>query len=133
MDFYAEMEQLAHGLIRGGLTAHLPVAEEVKVDYTALSDRELSEAKGAFITQYLDKIRASDAVLLANYTKHGIAGYVGANTLMEAAFAFALGKLIFVLNPLGEQPCRPEVLGLAPTLLYGDPSAIIATASATHG
>lgn len=62
-----------------------------------------------------------DGVLLANFTKREIEGYVGANTLIEVAFAYALTKAILVLNFLRAQSCRPEVLGMQTMFLHGDP------------
>jgi len=72
------------------------------------------------INEHLSKIRASDAILVVNLPKKGVDGYVGANTLMEAAFAYALGKHIFILYRPAEQACRPEVLGMNPNFLDGD-------------
>jgi hypothetical protein len=46
---------------------------------------------------------------------------------MEAAFAYALGKTIFLLNEVGIQPCRPEVLGMHPTILNGDLAKIFSS------
>jgi hypothetical protein len=85
----------------------------------------LSRIKKQFIDEHLAKIRGADAIVLANFTKRGIAGYIGANTLMEAAFAYALGKQIFILNSLGEQPCRPEVLGMQPEFLQGELTELV--------
>ena len=120
MDFFAEMVSLQDTLEAAGLQVGIPAAEEVKVDYSATCDKDLARIKKQFIDEHLAKIRVADAVLLANFTKRGIVGYIGANTLIEAAFGYALGKPIFVLNSLGDQPCRPEVLGMQPTFLHGE-------------
>jgi len=119
MDFFDDMVTIAEFLRIKGLTVYLPEVEEKKIDYAKVSDAQLAETKSAFIRQHLEKIRKSDAILIANYAKRGISGYVGANTLIEAAFAYALGKPIFILNEIGEQPCRPELIGLKPSILEG--------------
>lgn len=125
MTFADEMLELRQQLIALGQVVFLPAYEEHKVDYQGVPDADLGRAKGAFIDQHLGKIRESDAVLLANYTKHGVMGYIGANTLIEAAFAYALGKRIFVLNEIGEQPCRPEMLGMRAVVLGGDLARLV--------
>ena len=125
MDFYSEMVSVQMELEEKGLVVYLPVAEEVKVDYTEISDRELARRKKGYIDEHLSKIRRSEAVLLVNKDKRGVAGYVGANTLMEAAFAYALDKSIFVLHELGEQPCRPELFGMQPVFLHGNASRVV--------
>lgn len=52
---------------------------------------------------HLDKIEASEAILVANYTKGDIENYIGASTFLEMGFAHYRGKKIFVLNPLPSQ------------------------------
>lgn len=120
MDFFSEMSAIREVLEDGGVEVSIPTPEEVKVDYSAASDEELSRLKREFIDAHLEKIKLADGVLIANFKKRGVDGYIGANTLMEAAFAYALKKPIFVLHRLGEQPCRPEVLGMQPIFLEGD-------------
>jgi hypothetical protein len=120
MDFFNEMDSMRVELEALGLKASIPAPEEIKIDCSAASDGQLARVKKQFIDEHLAKIRRADAILIANIEKRGIDGYIGANTLMEAAFAYALGKRIFVLHPIGEQPCRPEMLGLGPELLSGD-------------
>jgi hypothetical protein len=58
-------------------------------------------------------------VLVANFEKHGIEGYVGPNTLVEAAFAHATGRKVAFLNRPGDQPARLEALAMMTTCLYG--------------
>ncbi len=75
--------------------------------------------KKIYIDAHLEKIKNSQAIFVVNEPKHGIEGYIGANTLMEIAFAYALGKPVFLLNPLGPQPCQDELLGLGTRSLAG--------------
>ena len=46
-----------------------------------------------------DNIKEADAILVLNYRKNGIEGYVGGATLMEIGIAQALDKKIFLLYP----------------------------------
>ncbi len=45
-------------------------------------------------------IAKSDAILVLNYAKNGIEGYVGTSSLMEIGLAYYLGKKIFLLNSI---------------------------------
>jgi len=53
-----------------------------------------------FIMWYHDAIKNSDGILVLNFDKKGIKNYIGGNTLMEIAFAYVLGKKIFLINPI---------------------------------
>ena len=56
------------------------------------------------VNKHIDKVRASDAVLVCNYDKNGIKNYIGANTFLEIAAAHYFNKPIFALRPLPDQP-----------------------------
>jgi len=47
------------------------------------------------IRGYFEKIKKHDCLLVVNAEKKGIKGYIGANTLIEMAFAFVLHKPIY--------------------------------------
>jgi hypothetical protein len=106
MSALPQMEKIADELRNGGFRATTPVREEGSLDWSALSSDQAIAAKRQFLIGYFDKIRSGDAVLIVNIKKHGIEGYVGANTLMEAACGAALGKPVFYFNDLGNQHCR---------------------------
>ena len=56
------------------------------------------------VNKHFDKVQASDFVLILNYPKKGIDGYIGANTFLEIGCAHYHHKPIFALNPLPDQP-----------------------------
>ncbi len=66
------------------------------------------------------KIRWSDAILVPNFEKNGIPGYIGPNTLMEMGLALFLNKKIFLLNPIPDIESREEILGINPIILNGN-------------
>ena len=66
-----------------------------------------------------DVIRAADVVLIANFDKHGIEGYVGPNALVEAAFGHALGKAVVFLHSPGRQASQFEALAMMTKCLHG--------------
>ena len=78
------------------------------------------DMKQSFIDKHIEKIKKSDAILLANYTKNEIIDYIGANTFLEMAFAYILKKNIFILNTIPNQSNTVEIVGLKPIVLNGN-------------
>jgi hypothetical protein len=72
------------------------------------------------INMHWHKILKCDCILVANYEKKGIPGYVGGNTFLEMGFAFVTGKPIFMLNPLPEMGYSSEMQGMQPIVINGD-------------
>jgi len=72
--------------------------------YDCLKKPELSmDLEHCFKTnvqkECFDSIVKNDAILVLNYKKNGIEGYVGGATLMEIGIAQAMNKKIFFLYP----------------------------------
>lgn len=112
MTFIDEMEEIGEGLRHSGYEVHTPEREEEGVQWDDLDEAEALGLKRRFILDYFQVIAKSDCVLIANFEKRGIPGYIGANSLMEAACARAFGKKLFLLYPPGEQDCQLEILAL---------------------
>lgn len=84
------------------------------------SRRELLRMKPIWTQNHFKKIENSDAVLILNYEKNNIKGYLGSNTLMEISVAFFLGKEIYLLNPIDEEhPHFEELAGINSIVLHG--------------
>ena len=76
---------------------------------------------------HFNKIESSDAILVLNYPKNNIAGYIGGSSLMEIAVARHLDKKIFILHELpSEDEIRYalEIKVARPIILSGDISKI---------
>jgi hypothetical protein len=75
-----------------------------------------------FLTKHhFNKIVKGDIVLVLNYEKNGIAGYIGGAVLAEMAIGLHYGKKIYVLNPMPESVSYAEELfAMLPTILNGD-------------
>lgn len=87
---------------------------------------EIWVAKSAAIKAHFEKIDKADAILVTNYPKKGVDGYIGGNTFLEMGYAFAVGKKVFVLFDLPkDSPYKEELLGLQPIILNGDISNIL--------
>ncbi len=77
--------------------------------------------KTKLMTEHFKKVIASDAVLVTNFEKNGIPGYIGGNVLMEMVIAFHYKKPIYIYNNISENlPIKEEIYGLNPTFLEGN-------------
>ena len=81
--------------------------------------------KADFMRAHFEEIERGDAILVANYEKHGQPNYIGPNVLMEMGIAFYFNKPIYILNDLPENsPFEEELKGFLPTILHGQLDAI---------
>lgn len=74
-----------------------------------------------------DKVSKSNAILVLNYERNGIKGYIGAATLMEMGLAQHLKKKIFLLYPppkVEELRYSIEIQATKPIILNGNLSRI---------
>ncbi|MFH1582436.1 MAG: hypothetical protein ABIA08_01620 [bacterium] len=79
--------------------------------------------KNNILEDCFKKIAEHDAILILNYEKDGIKGYVGGATLMEIGLAFYLGKKIFLLYPppkIEDQRYSIEIQLAKPIVLEGN-------------
>lgn len=77
------------------------------------------------IREFWKLMQDEEAVLVANFDKHGIKNYIGGNTLMEIGFAHVLDQKIFLLNPIPDiQFYKSEIEAVKPVILNGDLSLV---------
>jgi hypothetical protein len=69
------------------------------------------------IKAYFNEIKKNDAIIVINKDKNKIKGYVGGNSLIEIAFAYVLGKRIFLLNPIPEMSYSDEITAMKPNVI----------------
>ena len=124
--FAKEMGEAMEFLKSKGFEVFAPEPLVTEEWYADNHGREkLLEDKPMFTKNQFKKIENSDAVLIFNKEKKGIAGYFGSNTLMELSVAFYLNKKIYFLNEITEKhPHYEEVIGLDSITLDGDLSKI---------
>ena len=69
-----------------------------------------------------DKVAESDAILVLNYKRNGVKGYVGGATLMEIGIAQCLDKKILLYPPPKIEDLRYslEIQLAKPRILNGD-------------
>lgn len=80
--------------------------------------------KRGFIDEHFKKIGTSDAILVINEDKNGIANYIGGNTLIEMAYAYSQGLEVFLLQPVPTVSYADEIRGMHPIVLEGNLSKI---------
>lgn len=77
--------------------------------------------KRALINEHFRKIIKGDAILVTNFDKKGIRGYIGGNTLMEITIAYHYKKPIFILNEIEKNSLiKEEVFGVNSVFIKGD-------------
>jgi hypothetical protein len=144
MKFHPEMEEISKKLIENGHEVKVPllricVGEDGKSKKMSIRafiesnkgidlfshDHPIWNEKSNAIDDHFEKVEWSDVILVANYPKHDIDGYVGGNTLMEMGVAKYLCKKIFLLFPVSSRlSYKEEILGMKPTVINGDLSKI---------
>jgi len=115
MSHISNIQEIARDLEAIGDTVYLPNVSEAEVTGVALRKR-----KPDLIKDHYTKIRAADVLIVANYDKKGIKNYIGGNTLIEMAFAYALGKSIYLMNNVPEMDYTDEIHGLEPKILHNN-------------
>src|SRR3989344_1946573 len=119
--FYDEMLNAKVQLEKLGHKVLIP-GKAQDVDYWEKDNTKRVEAKKKFefISEHMDKIENSDAILVVNITKKDIKNYIGANTFLEMGFAHYRKKKIFTLNPLPDQTyIMDELVTFEPIVLNG--------------
>ncbi len=77
------------------------------------------------IREFWNAMQGADAVLVLNLDKHGIANYIGGNTLMEMGFAHVLHQKIFLYHPIPKIPYyKSEIEAMKPMIIDEDLSRI---------
>ena len=124
MAFAKEMLSAKKTLKKMGHTITIPRDASIHVNDPKLVDdltRNLKHAKERDLMMHSFKLVAkSDAILVLNFDKKGIANYIGGNPLMEIGFAHVNGKKIFLINEVPEVSYADEILAMYDVILNGD-------------
>ena len=125
MSFYKEMRSVKESLEQQGHMVLVPLGtdEEPPVEgRPGITKDELIAAKIEcdFIRRHFKNIEHSDAILILNYQKKEIDGYIGGNTFLEMGYAFGLGKKIFTLFPIPTMDYEAEMHAMQPIVIHGD-------------
>jgi non-canonical (house-cleaning) NTP pyrophosphatase len=122
MKFDAEMQAAKEQLENLGYEIEKPNVVEGHA-YEDNLDKNAVLKRG-FIDEHFRKIDTSDAILVVNMDKNGVANYIGGNTLIEIAYAYAQGLEVFLLNPIPDVSYGDEIRGMQPIILAGKLAAL---------
>lgn len=121
LSFTNEVLTLAKKLEKQGFELLLPNSVIERSIEKPDFDPVQSKIRTGNVNKHIDKVKASDAVLVCNYTKNGTENYIGANTFLEIAAAHYFGKPIYALNSLPDQPyINDEIRSFDIKVLNGD-------------
>lgn len=132
IQFTQQVKEISEQLKSKGLEVEIPLTcqriidgELTLADYELESEKSERKIKDDVIKCYFNKIKQADAILVLNYEKKGISGYIGGNTFLEMGFAHVLGKPIFLMNVIPDISYRDEIEAMQPIILNEDISKII--------
>lgn len=128
MYFAKEMLEVRKKLEEMGYAVEVPCDTQKFVDEPQFTTDNHEEnyqhcLENDIIRKSFNSIAESDAILILNYSKNGVNGYVGASSLMEIGLAYHLNKKIFLLYPpppVKEAKYSHEILIMQPIILNGD-------------
>mgnify|MGYP001578816646 FL=1 len=112
------LETKGHQIVMSQDVAHYsdnPNTKEIFED-------ELKQAqKGNSLYEGLERVTESDALLILNYPKNGVEGYIGTSVFMEIGLGYYLKKKIYLLYPIDKnQKYALEIALVDPIILGGD-------------
>jgi nucleoside 2-deoxyribosyltransferase len=127
MTFASEMLRVQSILTTNGHVALVPSDTQNCVDNPHHIDDLDADRKycieSDIMRECMRKIEEADAVLVLNYEKNGIKGYVGTAALMELGLAHYFKKRIFLLHEVPDPRVARwahEVLIFQPEIIHGD-------------
>ncbi len=100
MHFAKEMLEVQKILEEAGHDILIPFNTKECIDNPRLSENYEFVCKNDALMDHFNKVKRCDAILVLNYSKNNINGYIGGSTLMEIGLAKYLGKKIFILHEL---------------------------------
>ena len=117
--FFDKLEDIKKTLEKLGYKTLLPSMTNIQDDSYFKNGRETEFAKIHYnlIKDHFEKINESDALLVCNFNKNGIEGYIGGNTLIEMGKAFDRDVPIFLLNSIPKMDYKAEILAMQPIVL----------------
>ncbi len=134
LDFANKIKGVADQLIKEGHEVIIPKTIEMILNGEVtleqiLEEKESGEFSNRVIRQdsfryYFEKIKEANAILVLNFDKKGIKGYIGGSVFMEIGFAHILNKKTFLLNEIPNVTYEGEIKAMEPVILNGDLSKI---------
>ena len=89
----------------------------IKYDRYTQEEGKKLKLEHNLIEGYYKKIIESEGILVANYEKRGVEGYIGGNTLIEIGFAYINKRDIFMVNPVPDLQYKAEIEAMQPIII----------------
>lgn len=131
MAFAKEMLSIKKELEKMGHEVGLPFETELHLEKPDFVDDLAGNLQYCIdndvIRMSFDFIAKADGVLVLNYPRKGIDGYIGTSTLMEIAIAYYFKKKIYLLHAIphfNTVRWAHEITIMQPVILHGDLSKI---------
>ncbi|NTW45424.1 MAG: hypothetical protein HGB18_00015 [Candidatus Moranbacteria bacterium] len=112
--------EMGHDPIIDPVTEKLARGEDPELLNRIATEHHEVKKELDLIRWYYNAIVGSDAILVVNPDKRGIANYIGGNTLLEIGYAYVHGKTVFLLNQVPEISYKDEILAMYSEVLDGD-------------
>lgn len=127
LSFVREMDAIKETLQTMGHTVVMPLSADLLRERNSTFEQlEAIKNSGQHYTmtvqhdairKHYHKIVDGDAILVVNWDKKGVKGYIGGNTFLEMGFAHVHHKAIYVLNDLPDLPYADEMRAMEPIVL----------------
>jgi UDP-N-acetylglucosamine:LPS N-acetylglucosamine transferase len=94
---------------------------DVSTYKTWFANKKDYKKKTLLMKEHFKKVLEADAILITNFDKNGLVGYIGGNVLMEMVIAFHYKKPIYIYNDISaDLSIKEEIYGMNPIFLNGD-------------
>lgn len=121
MELCKQLEELGHSVFMSKFGPHFVGKTDEEKEKIKLEQKYKHDA----IREFWKPMQGADALLVANFDKHGIKNYIGGNAFLEMGFAHVLNQKIYLLNPIPHMPYyETEIIAMQPTVINGDLSKI---------
>ena len=121
MDLCERLEKLGHEAFMSKFAPYFVGKTDDEKERIKLHQKNKKDA----IREFWKPMQDADALLVANFDKHGIENYIGGNAFLEMGFAHILNQKIFLLNPIPRMPYyETEIIAMQPLVIDGDLSKI---------
>jgi hypothetical protein len=117
MDLCEQLRELGHESFMSKFAPYFVGKTDEEKEVIKLHQKNKNDA----IREFWKPMQDADALLVANYDKHGIKNYIGGNAFLEMGFAHVLNQQIYLLNPIPKMPYyETEIRAMQPVVINGD-------------
>lgn len=121
MELCDQLEKLGHEAFMSKFAPYFVGKSDEEKEIIKLHQKNKKDA----IREFWKPMQDADALLVANFDKHGVKNYIGGNAFLEMGFAHVLNQKIFLLNPIPAMPYyETEIRAMAPTIINGNLTGI---------